>query len=376
MRCLILGNHTQGLGILRSLRHTGIPLHVVNDRLVSLCRFSRFLHRYHVLERDTLKAVCEPENEKRLLNFVNRFIPEGSRWPVFCVHEDLVHFLHRNREALCGRLAIPSNPILEIVDKYRFASVMDNIGVDTPRTFLLSEFDPGLLKNGSYLMKGRLGNRFRNLSQVKGMEIRDSSDLEEIQRNIDGSVSADDVLIQEKIVRNDRVLSCCGLSIEGNLVRHFQYVKLRQHPDQFGTGTFLKSIWDSRILELARRIIGHFAYTGIFEIEFLRQEGRCTVIEMNPRTWKSIHFATQCGQNMCAGYVDYLRTGKAPKADMKYSIGRTWVDLGTDIPVLIKKRLWLKTSYTRNLFFCVLDRRDPLPFIMEIALAPLLKLDI
>jgi predicted ATP-grasp superfamily ATP-dependent carboligase len=160
------------------------------------------------------------------------------------------------------------------------------------------------------------------------------------------------------------------------LVRHFQYVKLRQHPDEFGTGTFLKSIHNDRLLDISRKIIRHFTYNGIFEIEFLRDEDRWLVLEMNPRTWKSIHFATLCGQNICLAYADYCRTGRVPEPEMSFKVGKTWVDLGKDIPMLLKKGAWSKAGYNRDTYCCVLSSSDPLPFIMEIILSPLIALGI
>ena len=376
MNCLVLGNHTQGLGILRSLGTPGVKLHLINDREIALARFSRHLSRYHRLPRQTLRDVYIRENTNRLVAYIRELVPEGARWPVFCINEDLVNFLHCNRKSLKDRLSIPANPITDIIDKYRFARHIRELGIDSPQTYLLSDFDPARLESGAYLCKGRLGNRFRNLSRLKGMHVGDVRGLESIRKTIEGEMSPEDVLVQEKLPKNDAVVSCCGFSVDGHLFCHFQYVKLRQHPDEFGTGTFLKSIYDERLLDISRRIIGHFGYTGIFEIEFLRDGDRYTVIEMNPRTWKSIHFATLCGQNMCAAYAGYCRSGSVLEPELDFEVGKTWVDLGTDIPMLFKNRSWAHAGYNRDTFYCVLSLKDPGPFMAEILLAPFIALGI
>jgi predicted ATP-grasp superfamily ATP-dependent carboligase len=208
------------------------------------------------------------------------------------------------------------------------------------------------------------------------MQVRGWRDLESIRSRIDGYMAVSDVLVQEKLRQNDEVMSCCGFSVHGELVRHFQYVKLRQHPDEFGTGTFLKSIYNDQLLAISRKIIKHFDYTGIFEIEFLRNGDQWVVLEMNPRTWKSIHFATLCGQNMCTAYADYCRTGSVPETELDFETGKTWVDLGTDIPMLFKNRSWAHAGYSRDTYFCVLSSSDPLPFIMEIILSPFIAMGI
>lgn len=377
MCVLILGNHTQGLGIIRSLSRIGLDIHLVNDRVISLSRFSKYLTKYHSLKKNALKFIYLPENEAILLDFINQLIPKGAEWPVFSVNEDIIHFLYQNRPSFGGRLWIPDNPIMDIVDKYRFSQEMEKIGLLTPKTYLLSNFNDILLKKSAYLCKGRIGNRFRNISNLKGRLVKNTADLKSLRRSISKSMSENDVLVQEKIHQNSEVYSCCGLAIEGKLYRYFQYVKLRQHPDEFGTGTFLKSIRDPIILEQALLILKHFFYTGIFEIEFIRNEdGLYSVLEMNPRTWKSIHFATQCGQNICAEYVKYIRIGMIPNKNYNYAVDKTWVDLGTDIPMLLKNGPFAYPGYDRNIFFSVLDRKDLLPFLMEILLAPFIVIGI
>ena len=359
-----------------SLAPTGTHPHLINDQHVALARFSRYLNHYHRLPRSTLKTVYKQEKTETLVGAIQEIVQPGAGCPVFCVHEDLVSFLYRNRLRLESRLAIPENPILDIIDKYRFAQAMQQIGLHTPRTYLLTEFDADLLSSGAYLCKGRMGNRFRNFSSLKGMQVCNRRDMDDIHSRIDGHMATSDVLVQEKLHQNDKVMSCCGFSVHGELVRHFQYVKLRQHPDEFGTGTFLKSIFNDQLLKASCRIIKHFSYTGIFEIEFLRDDDRWVVLEMNPRTWKSIHFATLCGQNMCAAYADYCLRGSVPEPKLDFDAGKTWVDLGTDIPMLFKSRSWKNHGYGKNTYFCVLNPQDPLPFIMEVLLAPFIALQL
>ena len=55
MTCLIIGNHTQGLGILRSLSPLGIETHVVNETHISLSRFSKYITKYHFIKGKSLK---------------------------------------------------------------------------------------------------------------------------------------------------------------------------------------------------------------------------------------------------------------------------------------------------------------------------------
>ncbi|MCK5229812.1 MAG: hypothetical protein KAR13_06085, partial [Desulfobulbaceae bacterium] len=88
--------------------------------------------------------------------------------------------------------------------------------------------------------------------------------------------------------------------------------------------------------------------------------------------WKSINFASDCRQNMCLAYCDYACKGITPTKEFSYDVGKYWVDIGTDLPMLIKQRKL--PDYSKCSSFCVLSAKDPLPFLMEIILAPLIKL--
>ena len=372
MDCLILGNHTQGLGVIRSLRNSGYKVHMVNDVHVCLSRFSRYLKSYHILPKSTFSQVHEPDVAQFLVQKLLSIAFGFDKVILFCMDEDLIHFVYSHKQALAKRFIIPENDIISIIDKYTFAKAMENIGLSSPETFLLSDISrlPDQT-NKRYLYKGRRGVRFKKLMKSKGAEISSSKDLDGLRATILSKIEESDVLIQGKLENNKEVLSCCGLAVDGKLLRVFQYVKLRQHPNEFGTGTFLKSIRDDRITDMSMRILEHFSYTGIFEIEFvLSRDGSCHVLEMNPRTWKSINYATDCGQNLCLAYCDYLLKGIMPEKNFDYQVGRYWVHLSQDIYMLVKNKQW--PGYSLKMSCCVFDTKDPLPFVVEILLMPLI----
>ena len=375
MDVLILGNHTQGLGVIRSLRYSGYRVHMANDKHFCLSRFSRYLTRYHLLPRRTLSRVQQPSVGRFLVQKLLNIASDSHKVAIFCMDEDLIQFIYANRKALSNRFMIPENDIEGISDKYSFAKALDEIGLPGPKTMLLSKIREmqHVGDETAFLYKGRSGIRLKNLLKSKCAEIKSSEDLERLRTAIKGKIREDDVLIQAKLKNNKKVLSCCGLAIGGDLRRVFQYVKLRQHPDEFGTGTFLRSIRDDRLTEMSIKIVEHFSYTGIFEIEFIgNEDGPYNVLEMNPRTWKSINFATDCVQNLCRAYCDYVLKGRKPAKNFTYDVGKYWVDIGTDLPMLIKNKML--PDYWKCRSFCVLSAKDPFPFLMELLLAPLIKL--
>ena len=55
---VVVGDHTQGLGIVRSAAVAGAAVWVVNDKYISLARFSRYLTGYKQLRRGTLSRLA------------------------------------------------------------------------------------------------------------------------------------------------------------------------------------------------------------------------------------------------------------------------------------------------------------------------------
>jgi predicted ATP-grasp superfamily ATP-dependent carboligase len=181
--------------------------------------------------------------------------------------------------------------------------------------------------------------------------------------------------IFQRIVVSDRpVVSFCSFCVDGKVHSSFQYEKLRQHPDQFGTGTYLRSTFVDELPPVAAQVLESLNYTGISEIEFIHDPAAdgYKVIEMNPRTWKSVHFATQCGPNFVDSYLTFVVSGQGRPAQ-DFARGRHWVDLATDIPQMIREK---KISRLHHGFReCTWDSMDPLPALALWGLSPLIALD-
>jgi predicted ATP-grasp superfamily ATP-dependent carboligase len=217
-----------------------------------------------------------------------------------------------------------------------------------------------------------MGNPFRQRTGSKAILLK--SFLEQDERHVFELLAPEDVIVQRLIETDRPVLSVCSLSIEGRAIGLFQYEKLRQHPNRFGTGTYLRSVKIDALTTLAQQILGSLRYTGISEIEFIYDpETRCyKVIEMNPRTWKSIHFSTLCGQNLVAKYLSSsLREPMA--ASLDYEVGRYWADLATDVPQMFRERKLF--SYHKGYFECAWDRTDPRPALALWTLWPLIAME-
>lgn len=364
---VVIGNHTHGLGIVRSAAEAGGEVWMVNDKAISLARFSKYLSGYKRIQRDTLRQLDRAEASETLLNGLLN-LPVAYPAVLFGVNEDITKFIHLHSELLRGKYFVPDVEFEGIYDKYAFSSLVP----ETARigTRLCSETDLARVGDPQrFILKGRQGSAFKRITGEKA--IRLDQFTEQARVGLFEQLAPDQVVIQE-IVRSDRpVVSVCSFSVNGQVSGFFEYEKLRQHPNCFGTGTYLRSVRVSSLEPVAERILGNLDFTGISEIEFIQDKrtGVYRVIEMNPRTWKSIHFATQCGQNLVARYLMFAATGRTGQ-DAHYACHRYWADLATDIPQMFRERkLW---GYQRDFFECTWNRSDPWPALALWTLFPLM----
>jgi predicted ATP-grasp superfamily ATP-dependent carboligase len=364
---VIIGNHTQGLGIIRSASNYGIPVYVLNDLVISSSRYSRYVKGYYKLSRNTISNLAlSPVNEE-LTNLLLS-LPVSFPSVLMGINEDIINYISANSKTLAAKYFIPENKYHLVFDKYEFNNLLP--GKNKVPTFLLKDFDLRQNNKDEYILKSRRGNKLRNITKEKALLLNGNNAA--VENLIVKNFENDELIVQKLIKTKEPVQSSCAFSIEGEVYGLFQYKKIRQHPNQFGTGTYLKSIYNEILFEGASDIIRKLKYTGISEIEFILDEevNDYKVIEMNPRTWKSINFSTQCGQNLVEKLIDYT-LGKKILKDLNYRTDLYWVDIFTDIPQMLREKK-LFTYNIKNLFECSWDRKDPLPFISTILFSPLI----
>ena len=147
-------------------------------------------------------------------------------------------------------------------------------------------------------------------------------------------------------------------------------VKVREHPVTFGTATCAKSVYDEEMLNLSKQLIQALNYTGVCEIEWLRdsRDNIPKLIEINARTWLWVGLAAKCGVNYPQIIYDYMYGGKIPQVT-DYLKDKIWLNIYTDFVysvINIFKKLdkpinVLKTY--RHFQERCWDIKDPIPFV-------------
>ena len=363
---VILGNGTQGLGIVRSAGKSGIPIIQINDKYISAARFSKFITKYIKLTSNLLSKVNFEKNAAEELVKVLLELPVTHPSILLGTNEDINEFICSYKVKLSEKYFIPDNEYETIFDKYSFNQFLPE--ENKIETYLYSEDILRKVDSLGFVLKGRKGNKFKVVTGKKAIYLKDSQN--ESFLNIQNSIGIENLIIQKVVDGNFPVQSVCAFSVKGDIKGLFIYEKLRQHPDKFGTGTYLRSIENSEVLNIAKIILSKLEYTGISEIEFILDplDNKFKVIEMNPRTWKSINFASQCGQNIIQKYIDFVINNKVEK-DNNYMTEQYWTDIFADISQMIREKKLYSYNFN-NLYECTWEKRDPLPFIASIFLLP------
>ncbi|HSP87686.1 MAG TPA: hypothetical protein VLN45_06100 [Ignavibacteriaceae bacterium] len=362
---VIVGNSTQGLWTIRSAVSLKLPVFVLNDVHFCSSRFSRYTDNYIKLPKGTIKSLAESSESTNLTEALME-LPVQYPSPLFGINEDIINYFAYNKEVLRKKFFIPENNYQFIFDKYEFNKLSPT--ENQIETLLVSNINLEEYTGKDYILKSRRGNKLRNYTGEKAILM---TDFVEKYKSIFNSNFIGNELIIQKVIKSKRpVTSVCSISIEGKLFGLFQYEKLRQHPNQFGTGTYLKSSYNEELKILAETILNKLRYTGISEIEFIydEEDRKYKAIEMNPRTWKSIGFSTMCKQNLVEKYCRYV-LGQNVNPSLEYRTNEYWVDVFTDIPQMFREKKIFSYS-TKNLHECMWDVKDPLPFLFSILFAP------
>ena len=214
-----------------------------------------------------------------------------------------------------------------LIDKGRFARLLDRLDLPHPRTVLFeNEGDWADLRADAFVnafLKPHHSQAFRRGYGAKGLHFETPS--EAIALALDARRRGLDVMLQEYIPGPPT----CHYMVEGFVDRigrpiaRFVRQRLRMFPPDFGDSTYMVSVPLDRVrgaIESLDRLFAHLSYRGVFEAEFKYddRDGQFKLIEVNTRPWYFIGFAAECGVDLCEmAYWDALGVSVDPVTTYK-----------------------------------------------------------
>jgi D-aspartate ligase len=218
--------------------------------------------------------------------------------PVLFYQEDLdVLWLSRFRDRIRQyfRIVLPDRELVEdLVDKSRFYPRAAECGIPIPETQIIS--DSGLIKKLCSertkfpciikpIIREVAWHRNVREGNQKALHIADRKELEEaLEKLLD---SLDSLIVQDAILGGEEnILSYHAYVNEhSKIVMEFTGAKIRTHPRQYGSSTYLEIADDPEVSDLGRSVVEKLGFTGVLKVDFKRDEqsGKLFVLEVNPR---------------------------------------------------------------------------------------------
>ena len=374
---VIIGGDFQGLGIARNLAYLNIPV-VVVDPDFCIGRFSRYIDACYR---------CPPLTDAgAFISFLIKLCVEHNLkyWIVYPTSDRAVCILSQFKELLSGYYCIPT-PNWEITkyayDKRETQLIAEKLGIPAPRTiFPNSRQDLERVSLGfPVILKPTIKENFFPKTKRKAIGADNSEELLKAYQYMTSIIPGSEVMIQELIKGGpSNLYSFCSLFSNGQLKARLVARRARQHPMDFGNATTFAVTCDMPELEeFAVRLLGSMNYHGLSEVEFMYdgKDKTFKLLEINPRTWGWHTLGARAGVNFSA--LLFMELSHRPYTSNDFEKNVKWVRLLTDTAIVIsemyKGRLGLR-EYIRSLKgkkeYAVCSLRDPLPFIVEVLLAP------
>ncbi len=369
---IIIEGHVQGLSNTRSLGEAGIPVYVV-DKTNCIARYSKFCKKFFK---------CPDFIEDSFVVFLIDLAEKEdiTGWALMPSNDHAVFTIAKYKQSLekFYRIITPSNEIIgNIYDKLKLIQIAEERGIPVPKTYLASKYPAADSENFSpVLIKGRFGLSFYKTFKKKVFLARNEDELKNILTSISGLINNDNILIQELIPSDgsNKTVSFTAFSVNGDIKSYWMGVKVREHPLEFGTATFARSVYIRECYEQSIPLLKAMNYSGVCEVEYLLdpRDKRYKLIEINARTWLWVGLARAAGVDFARIAYNYLNN-LANEYNENYNLDIKWSNIITDsffsIISIFSGKLTLKEfikSYKGKVVHAVFDKSDIKPFLIYI----------
>lgn len=363
---VVIEGHVQGLANTRLLGQAGIPV-IVIDKDNCVAKYSKYCKAFYK---------CPDYLSEDFIDFLIRLNKAFNltNWLLLPSNDHAVYNLSLHKDTLSQYYKIITEDI-EIIEniynKRKLLQIADKVGIPIPAT-IMPEFENPRIVELRYpiLIKGNQGLNFYKRFKHKAFIITTPEKLINIWGKELKEAKPEEYIIQEIIPNVHKTVSVTVFAEKGTVYTYWMGVKLREHPVTFGTATCAKSIYDEEMLKLSKQLIKELNYSGVCEIEWLRdsRDDIPKLIEINARTWLWVGLAAKCGVNYPKIIYEYMYDGNIPQVT-DYLKDKIWLNIYTDLVYsmlnIFKKQenpSDILQTYSHFQEACW-DINDPIPFI-------------
>jgi len=347
---IIIEGHVQGLSNTRALGEAGIPVIVV-DKNNCLARYSKYCQKFFYcpdfISDEFAPFLVDLAQKKNL-----------SGWVLMPSNDHAVYSISKNKQELeqYYKIIAPNIETLDkIYDKSKLLNLAKEVNVSIPETQYFTSINETIDAKLTFplITKGRFGLTFYKSLGRKAFLSDSERELREHLKKIQDKYHVEKTFTQELIPFDgtNKTISFTAFSVNGVIKTFWIGEKVREHPIQFGTATFARSIHKPELVEPSQRLLKALNYTGVCEIEYLLdpRNGLYKLIEINARTWLWVGLAKRCGVNYAVYIYNYLNN-ISTQYPASYTLGVNWVNYVTDtsysLIAIVKRKLSLKKYFT------------------------------
>jgi predicted ATP-grasp superfamily ATP-dependent carboligase len=343
---LVIGGHVQGLGLIRALGMKRIPVYLLDTTNYNISRYSRYCKKFIQLPPDIY------DSSDNFIDFMKKIYEHYKldKWIIFPTDDLTVAYLSKNKQELSEYFTIWTpewDCVKYCYDKKLTYKIAESIGIPIPKSYFpedvsdLSEVD--YLFQYPIIIKPAIMHEFYKKTKHKVFVVNSKDDLKEKYLKACSATKPSDIIIQEIIPGGPENLYSFGSFFKnGEAIAYITGQRSRQIPMDFGkASTFVELCEISKIYELAAKLLKAIDYYGLSEVEFKRdpRDGIYKLLEINPRTWKWHTIALLAGINLpYLLYCDMIE-GKLKISNNKNRRDAKWIDLYTDLYIVIGEML-------------------------------------
>lgn len=363
---IIIEGHVQGLANTRLLGKAGIPV-IVIDKDDCVARYSCYCKAYY-----NCPDYLSDDFAEFLVRLHRAFNLQD--WLLLPSNDHAVHTIARNKAKLseCYKVITEDLDVIEnIYNKRKLLEIAAKAGIPIPATIMPEQENPKAVDlRYPILIKGNQGLSFYKRFKHKALMLNTPGELEKVWDAALQGAEPPEYFIQEVIPYEHKTVSVTVFAEKGNIFAYWMGIKLREHPVSFGTATCCKSVFEEDMLELSKKLIKELDYTGVCEIEWLRdiRDNTPKLIEINARTWLWVGLAAKCGVDYPNMIYNYVNKGILPEL-VDYEKDVIWLNIYTDLiysTLRILKRMdspkAILETY-KKFSEATWDIYDPMPFI-------------
>jgi len=249
----------------------GHTVYVVDPMTYHVCKFSRAVKKSY-------RSPAPHDDGAGYLDAVRKAIAESNIQLVIPMHEEI--FILSQYEDVSKIMFAPSfSTLIGLHNKWEFSEMCVNAGLDVPPTVLfrtMEEFKAFDFSQKEYALKPVFGRAKKGVFHVKPNEEIPKIEIEDTCHYIAQEWIPGKQLCSYGVARDGQLKACSIYpvidTIDGSSCVYFQSI---DHP---------------KIKMFMERLAQHYNLTGQLAFDFIEAEdGKCYVIECNPRATSGIH---------------------------------------------------------------------------------------